>query len=42
MEKVDYYIFIIYIKINDKTTYYQRIREILNRAKEYYKKTKKD
>ena len=34
MKKVDYYKFFISIKMSDKTTYYQRNREIiLNRAK---------
>ena len=40
-EKVDRYSFLLYIKINDGTTYYQRNRErILNKAKEYYKSNK--
>ena len=36
-EKVDYYKFLLYIKVSDKTTYYWQNSEIiLNRAKRYY------
>ena len=36
MTKVDYYNVLLYIKISDKTTYYQENGEIiLNRAKKY-------
>ena len=34
--------FLLYIKLNDRTNYYQRNKErILNRAKKYYKSNKK-
>ena len=35
--------FLLYMKMSDKTTYYQKNREIiLNRAKKYYENNKKD
>ena len=34
---------LLYMKMSDKTTYYQKNREIiLNRAKKYYENNKKD
>ena len=41
MKKVDCFNFLLYIKVDDRTTYYQRNRErMLNRAKEYYENNK--
>ena len=38
MKRVDYYNFLLYKKMSDKTIYYRINRErILNRAKEYHK-----
>ena len=42
MKRVDYYKFLLYIKVSDKTSYEERNRKIiLNRAKKYYKKNQK-
>ena len=41
MKNVDYYEFLLYIKISNKTNYYRKNRDIiLNRVKEYYENNK--
>ena len=42
---MDYYKFLVYVKMSDKTTYYQKKKKkkggiILNRAKQYYENKK--
>ena len=43
MKEEDYYQFLLYIKMSDRTNHYQKNRDrTLNGANKYYEKTKKD